>query len=223
MRHSLDELTAFVAVVELNSFSDAARKLHITQPALSRRIAKIEGEVGEQMLVRSKNNIQPTATGRRFYAIAKRLVVEFQSAEAELKNIRADDSGRVSMSINMTWCSVVLPGLVEEFRRQSPKSTLNIHEGSSVSAVKKVYDGEVDFGITHKPKRLFGVDFDPLLSEEFVVACHRDHPLAQLDTVPSAELKRRGRPPPCHRNRQRTGPGSGSSCRRHRRDRLPAS
>lgn len=190
MRHSIDELIAFVAVVELSSFSQAAEKLNITQPALSRRIAKIEEEVGEQLLVRSKKNIQPTQVGRRFYTVAKRLVVEFQSAAVELRNIHADDTGRVSMSINMTWCSMLMPTLVRRFRREFPNFTLNIYEGSSVSAVKKVYDGEVDLGVTHKPKRLFGVDFEPLLSEEFVVACHRDHPLAALDTIPTAELKR---------------------------------
>jgi len=190
MRHSIDELTAFVAVVELNSFSVAAEKLCVTQPALSRRIAKIEADVGEQLLVRNRHNIQPTQIGRRFYTVAKRLVVEFQSADAEFRNIRTDDSGRVSISINMTWCSLMMPQLTGQFRAEFPNFTLNIHEGSGVQAVKKVYDGEVDIGVTHKPKRLFGVEFEALLSEEFVVASHRDHPLARMDKVPAAELKR---------------------------------
>lgn len=189
MRHTIDELTAFVAVVELNSFSAAAGKLHITQPALSRRIAKIEEEIGETLLIRSKKNIEPTGTGQRFYRVAKRLVIEVQNAEAELRNIRDDDTGQVSMSINMTWCCVIMPKVVEEFRRLYPHYTLNTLEGSSPFAVKKVYDGEVDLGVTHKPKRLYGVDFEPLLSEEFVVACHADHPLAALDEIPSTELK----------------------------------
>jgi len=75
MRHSIEELTAFVAVVELRSFSAAAEKLHITQPALSRRIAKIEGEVGEALLLRRKKNIEPTTVGHRYYDVAKRLVI----------------------------------------------------------------------------------------------------------------------------------------------------
>jgi len=190
MRHSIDELTAFVAVVELNSFSAAAQKLHITQPALSRRIANIEDEVGETLLVRSKKKIEPTRIGARFYRVAKRLVIEFQSAAAELRTIKEDDTGQVSMSINMTWCSVVMPVIVDRFRSLYPNYTLNIHEGSSPFAVKKVYDGEVDLGVTHKPKRLYGVDFEPMLSEEFVVACHRDHPLAALERIPATELKK---------------------------------
>lgn len=190
MNYGIDELIAFVAVVELNSFSEAARKLHITQPALSRRIAKIEEEVGEQLLIRSKKNIQPTVLGRRFFAVAKRLVVEFQSASAELRNIRQDGTGRVAISINMTWCSVIVPEVTAYFRDHFPGFSLNFFEGSSAYAVKKVYDGDVDFGITHKPKRLFGVEFEPLLTEEFIVACHRDHPLAGLVTVPLSELKK---------------------------------
>ena len=189
MRHSIEELTAFVAVVELNSFSAAAVKLSITQPALSRRIAKIEEVVGEQLLVRNKKNIVPNETGQRFYVIAKRLVIEVQTAAVELQNIREDDSGRVSMSINMTWCSLLIADITAEFRKHYPNYTLNIFEGSSVFAVKKVYDGEVDLGVTQKPKRLFGVEFDPLETDEFLVACHRDHPLASFAAIPADELK----------------------------------
>lgn len=189
MRHSIDELTAFVAVVELNSFSAAAKKLSITQPALSRRIAKIEAEVGEQLLIRSKKNIVPTKPGQRFYTIAKRLVVEVQTAAIELQNIGEDDSGRVSMSINMTWCSLLISEITVEFRKHYPNYALDIFEGSSVFAVKKVYDGEVDLGVTQKPKRLFGVEFEPLATDEFVVACHREHPLAQYEEIPAHELK----------------------------------
>jgi DNA-binding transcriptional LysR family regulator len=189
LRHSIEELTGFVAVVELNSFSAAAVKLSITQPALSRRIAKIEEEVGEQLLVRNKRNIVPTETGQRFYAIAKRLVIEVQTAAVELQNIHADDSGNVSMSINMTWCSMLIADITVDFRKYYPNYALNIFEGSSVFAVKKVYDGEVDLGITQKSKRLFGVDFEPLETGEFLVACHRDHPLASYDAVPADKLK----------------------------------
>jgi DNA-binding transcriptional LysR family regulator len=189
LRHSIEELTAFVAVVELNSFSAAAVRLSITQPALSRRIAKIEEVVGEQLLVRNKKNIVPNETGQRFYVIAKRLVIEVQTAAVELQNIREDDSGRVSMSINMTWCSLLIADITAEFRKHYPNYTLNIFEGSSVFAVKKVYDGEVDLGVTQKPKRLFGVEFDPLETDEFRVACHRDHPLASFAAIPADELK----------------------------------
>lgn len=190
MRYSVDELSAFVAVVELNSFSAAADKLHITQPALSRRIAKVEEGVGETLLLRRTKNIEPTRLGKRFYTIAKRLMIEFQSASAELQNIRDDGSGKVSVSVNMTWCSVIMPTVVGEFRQLYPGYVLNVHEGASVFAVKKVYDGEVDLGITHKPRRLYGVEFEPLLTEEFVVACHRDHPLAALDVIPLREFKK---------------------------------
>ncbi|MCF8481354.1 MAG: LysR family transcriptional regulator [Rhodospirillum sp.] len=190
MRYSIDELLALVAVVELNSFSLAAQKLNITQPALSRRISNIEDNIGDKLLVRSKKKIEPTKIGYRFYNIAKRLVIEFQSTEAELLTIKDDDTGKVSISINMTWCSVIIPTVVERFRQLYPNYTLNIIEGSSSLAVKKVYDGEVDLGVTHKPKRLYGVDFEPILNEEFLVACHRDHPLAALEVIPSAELKK---------------------------------
>lgn len=190
MRHSIEELTAFVAVVELRSFSAAAEKLHISQPALSRRIAKIEEEVGEALLLRRKKNIEPTLVGHRFYDVAKRLVIEFQSAAAEFQNIRADDTGRVSLSVNMTWCSILIPAIAQEFRAIHPNFTLNIHEGSSAFAVKKVYDGLVDLGITQKPKQLYGVTFEPFETDEFVVACHRDHPLAAMDVVPMEELKK---------------------------------
>ena len=189
MRHSFDELMAFVAVVELRSFSAAAEKLHITQPALSRRIANIENEVGDILLLRQKRNIEPTRVGHRFYDIAKRLLIEIQSAAAELNNIRADDTGRVSLSINMTWSSILLVHITQRFRAAYPNYTLNVHEGSSAFAVKKVYDGLVDLGITQKPKQLYGASFEPFEEDEFVAACHRDHPLAAMDVIPIAELK----------------------------------
>lgn len=190
MRHNIGELLAFVAVVELRSFSGAAEKLHVTQPALSRRIAKIEEEVGEPLLLRGKRNIEPTRVGQRFYDIAKRLVIELQSAATELQNIRADDTGRVSLSINMTWSSIMLAHITKEFRARHPNYTLNVFEGSSAYAVKKVYDGLVDLGITQKPKQLFGATFEPFETDEFVVACHKEHPLAALDIIPLEELEK---------------------------------
>lgn len=189
MQHSIEELTAFVAVVELQSFSAAAEKLFITQPALSRRIAKIENVVGEQLLTRNKRHIVPNEIGQRFYTIAKRLVIEFQTTAVELQNIREDDRGSISMSINMTWCSILIADITAEFRKHYPNYTLNIFEGSSVFCVNKVYTGEVDLGVAQKPKQLFGVEFEPLETDEFVVACHQNHQLASFSAIPPGELK----------------------------------
>jgi DNA-binding transcriptional LysR family regulator len=187
--NSIEELMAFVAVVELNSFSEAAEKLSITQPALSRRIAKIENEVNQKLLIRGKKNIQPTPTGRRFYEIAQRLLIEIEHSARELKTINDVGSGRVCLSINMTWASLIAASIASDFRAEFPGYNLSIYESGSAFAVERVRNGSVEVGVTHKPKGLFGLEFEPLTVEEFVVACHSDHPLAKLKTVPPSALR----------------------------------
>jgi len=85
--YNIDDLKALAAIIEFNSFSKAASHLLISQPALSRRIAKLEDYIGERLVTRKHKNIELTPIGERFFPIAKNLIIAHFNADSEFKRI----------------------------------------------------------------------------------------------------------------------------------------
>src|SRR6266511_2015903 len=115
------QLAAFCAVVERKSFSQAAERLGVTQPAVSLQIRSLEQRLGRQLLDRSGRRVEPTEAGRRLYASAQRLLA---LEEQLLDDFSADDEGAVNGTIEL-WVScgpgsTVVPVLLCEFEQGNP-------------------------------------------------------------------------------------------------------
>ena len=120
-------IETFVAVVETGSFSGAARRLDVGQPAVSKSVAQLEERLGVRLLLRSSRNLVPTEAGRTYYAYARRAIDEAEEADLAVRGASASLTGRIRVSAAVTFARLhVIPSL---------KTFLQLHPGLSVDVV----------------------------------------------------------------------------------------
>src|SRR6266550_7324348 len=133
------QLAAFVAVVDKKSFSQAAERLGVTQPAVSLQIRSLEDRLGQQLLDRSGRRVEPTEAGRRLYRGAQRLLAqERQLLEDVAGEAEGPLSGQLALGASTGPGGTVVPVLLCEFAEANPEITIDL----SISD-----DAELELGV----------------------------------------------------------------------------
>src|SRR5213079_3003451 len=141
------QLAAFCAVVERKSFSQAAERLGVTQPAVSLQIRSLEERLGRRLLDRSGRRVEPTEAGLRLYASAQRLL----AAEEQLLEELVDDEGKVTGTLELGASTgpggTVVPVLLCEFQEQHPDVRVRLTVSDTQTVVDRVAERELELGI----------------------------------------------------------------------------
>jgi DNA-binding transcriptional LysR family regulator len=173
------QLAAFCAVVERKSFSQAAERLGVTQPAVSLQIRSLEQRLGRQLLDRSGRRVEPTEAGRRLYASAQRLLA---AEEHLLEDLDADDQGAITGTLELGASTgpggTVVPLLLCEFQEQHPDVHVRLTVSDTQTVVDRVAERELELGIVGAGRRHRGVAFEPFFRDEVVLACPSGHRFA---------------------------------------------
>jgi DNA-binding transcriptional LysR family regulator len=173
------QLQAFCAVVERESFSQAAARLGVTQPAVSQQIRALEKRVGRQLLDRSGRRVVPTEAGLRLYQGAQRLLaLEEQVLSDVVSDAEGDLTGVLSIGASTGPAAVVVPQLLCEFQRAHPavRVALEVHDTRTV--VDLVAERQLELGIVGASPRHRGVQFEPFAHDEVVLVCPPGHRFA---------------------------------------------
>lgn len=189
MKLGLSDFEAFVAVAELASFRKAADTVHLSQPALSRRIAKLEGALGVRLFDRTTRSVGLTAVGREFATKARGLLNDAGTLLA-MGDAAATRAGEVTVACVPSAAYYFLPELIRRYHEQSPRIRVRIVDEAANTVLATVVRGEADFGINFIGAQDPDIDFQPILTEPFVAVCRHDHPLARKRSVTWAELGR---------------------------------
>ena len=188
MNFDLADLRAFVAVAELNSFRAAAESIHLSQPALSRRVEKLETALGVRLFERTTRSVSLTAVGRDFSRKARSLLDDLENSLLSMQEVAASQLGEVVIACVPSAVYYFLPKVLRDYHEQYPRIRVRIIDDSANAVLESVARGEADFGIniigTQEPE----IEFLAILKEPFVAACRRDHPLAAKRKVTWAEL-----------------------------------
>ena len=183
------QLAAFCAVVERKSFSQAAERLGVTQPAVSLQIRSLEQRLGRRLLDRSGRRVEPTEAGRRLYASAQRVLA---AEEHLLEDLDADDEGAITGTLELGASTgpggTVVPLLLCEFQEQHPDLGVRLTVSDTQTVVDRVAGRELELGIVGAGRRHRGVAFEPFFSDEVVLACPAEHRFAGK-TVSLDDLK----------------------------------
>jgi DNA-binding transcriptional LysR family regulator len=183
------QLAAFCAVVERRSFSQAAERLGVTQPAVSLQVRALEKRLGARLLDRSGRRVEPTEAGWRLYRGAQRLLqLEEQLIDEVAAEGEGELAGELSIGASTGPAAIVLPLLLCEFQRQHPDVTIALEVHDTHAVVELVADRELELGIVGAARRHRGVRFEPFLRDEVILICPPDHPFAGR-TVPVSELR----------------------------------
>ena len=173
------QLAAFCAVVERKSFSQAAERLGVTQPAVSLQIRSLEQRLGRQLLDRSGRRVEPTEAGRRLYASAQRLLA---AEEHLLEDLDADDEGAITGTLELGASTgpggTVVPLLLCEFQEQHPDVRVRLIVSDTQTVVDRVGERELELGIVGAGRRHRGIAFEPFFRDEVVLACPSAHRFA---------------------------------------------
>ncbi len=186
----IEQLQAFLAVVETGSFQRAARLCHTTQSTISRQVQALEDAVGIALLFRG-NRARPTVGGELFLPRAQRIVQEWKSALQELGELAAGKQPELCVAAIPSACSSYLPPVLAQFCRDWPEVELRVTALGSDRALKVLRDGLVDLAIVMNNRFLTASSefaTHRLYAEPIVVVMAATHPLAQFDAVPWAEL-----------------------------------
>jgi LysR family nitrogen assimilation transcriptional regulator len=163
-------LFSFVRIVDAGSITRAASILHIAQPALSQQITALEAQYGQQLLVRSKQGVEPTEAGRALYRHAQVILKQLELAQAEVEVVGRELAGGVSVGLApySTVNAIALPLLVA-VRSRHPRVLLHINENFGGVLSEALMTGRMDMALLYDTGPIRGVDFEPLLSEELMV------------------------------------------------------
>jgi DNA-binding transcriptional LysR family regulator len=173
------QLAAFCAVVERKSFSQAAERLGVTQPAVSLQVRALEKRLGTQLLDRSGRRVEPTEAGLRLYRGAQRiLALEEQLVGEVTAGAEGALAGELSLGASTGPAAIVVPQLLCEFqaRNRGVKVALEVHDTQAV--VDLVAERELELGIVGAARRRRGVRFEPFFRDEVILACPPGHAFA---------------------------------------------
>ncbi|MGJ7917822.1 LysR family transcriptional regulator [Massilia sp. LXY-6] len=182
------DLQAFVAVAECLSFRAAAAQLFISQPALSRRIDKIEGVLKVRLLERNSRRVAVTEAGRQFLEHAQASIAEMQVALGTISAAAAQRNAVVTVACVPSVSNYVLPRALQSFSEQFPAVRLRVLDESGAQVLQSVVRSEADFGVNFIGVQDAELDFKPVYTERYVLAVQRSHPLARRESVTWRDL-----------------------------------
>jgi DNA-binding transcriptional LysR family regulator len=187
------QLAAFCAVVERRSFSQAAERLGVTQPAVSLQVRALEKRLGTQLLDRSGRRVEPTEAGLRLYRGAQRMLALEEQLVAE---VGGEGEGALEGTFQIGASTgpggIVLAQLLCEFQARNSELNISLSVFDTQTVVELVANRELELGVVGAARRHRGVVFEPFFHDEVILACPPGHRFAgktvTLDEIRSEQL-----------------------------------
>lgn len=183
MNITLKQIKAFVTVATSSSFAEACEILHISQPALSISIKNLETTIGGKLFIRSTRSVALTPEGEEFFPVAKGLLVNWEDAFSDLNNLFSLNRGRLSIAAMPSFASSELPSLIKKFKDNHAKINIKIHDVIAENAVSMVRNGDVELALTFDPDETNDLVFEPLFTDDFIIALSPNNPLIKNEAV----------------------------------------
>lgn len=184
-----DGLNTFLTVYRRGGVSNAARALHRSQPAISRRIALLEQELGVPLFERVAGRTTLSDAGRVMVPFAERAVAAAQDAENAIRALKRQNAGPVSLAVVGTLAGGRLSEILKRFARGHPGVDIKLQTATSAEVSDLIRRGDATIGLRYDIDRLRDLDYERLASEQLQVVCAPDHPLAAKRIARLADLR----------------------------------
>jgi DNA-binding transcriptional LysR family regulator len=172
------QLAAFCAVVEKSSFSQAAEKLGVTQPAVSLQVRALEERLGQTLLDRSGRRVEPTEAGLRLYRSAQRMLALEEQLYEEVAAESGELQGTLAIGASTGPGAHLVPLLLCEFQRDHPELHVALSIWDTQTVSEKVALRELELGVVGALRRNRSLEFEPLVRDEIVLAVPPRHSAA---------------------------------------------
>ncbi len=181
----LTQIRDFLAVVAAGSIRSAARRLGVSQPAITKSVRSLEAELQVQLVHRTPHGVAMTRSGRAFFSRARVAQAELNKTVEEAT--QREGEGSVAFGVGPVAAILVVPEAVSRFRKLYPLARVRVTEGMAPALMPLVRNERLDFGMGPRPaKQDAAFTFRPLFRAEFTLVARKGHPLAKARSL--AEL-----------------------------------
>ena len=184
----LQQLETFARVVELGSFTRAAELLNLSQPAVTRQVAALEGEFGTPLIERSGRSIAVTPAGTVVYQHARRIGALVERARVDVLSLSHPERGQISVAAVTTVGLFTLPALLAEFRRRYPRVRFQVWSGRTDGVLDRLLDGRADLGLLSAPISHPRLETIPLFDDPVVLVAAPELAGTLPDPLPIEQL-----------------------------------
>lgn len=181
-------IRSFLRVMDLGSFSKAAKSLNIAQPALSQHVQKLEAALGSKLLDRTARGVTPTAAGREFSQRAREILALVSSAERRFRAEEKELFGEVRLGLPGSVCPVLAPPLLVKAKAAFPEINLIVTELMSGDLADMLREGRMDAAVLFNVQETDDFTSEPLLVERLHLIGGADAPLVQSGIVAASEV-----------------------------------
>ncbi len=182
-------IKVFLAVAEYESFSLASEKLHLTQPAVSKRIAQLEEQLGHRLLDRMARSVSLTEAGKLLLPYAKQILSSIDETQQAMNDLSGETSGQLRLAISHHIGLHRLPGVLKSYVAKYPKVCINIEFMDSEVAYEGIQHAKFDIAVnTLAPQSQSSIIDRQIWHDPLVLTISRDHPLAARTQVDMALL-----------------------------------
>lgn len=183
------QLRAFIAIAEAKTFTAGAKRVNVTQAAISMQIRQLEDELGLQLFTRTPRRVILTQAGEYLLERARTILREHDTALAEIAELGGVEHGRLRIgSASAEFASIQLPHILIALKKDFPNAEIGIRAGTSAALVDKILHGEIDIAFVSLPVENSSITTDLLFSDQIVAIAHPKHPLANKRTISAEKL-----------------------------------
>lgn len=188
MNPSIQQLRVFVAVAHSRSLAEASERVHLSQPAISIALRKLEDNVGGALFARTSRQLALTPEGDAFLPIAVRLLNDWNEAFEDLSDQFSKQRGKVAVAALPTLAAGLFPSVIKRFHEAYPRINLSLHDVLADQINQMVREGRADLGLSVPPSEADDLSFEPVLEDSYVVVCPCGHPLLTQTSVAWSQL-----------------------------------
>jgi DNA-binding transcriptional LysR family regulator len=183
------QLRAFIAIAETKTFTAGAKRIHVTQAAISMQIRQLEIEVGSTIFTRTPRRVILTEAGEILLERARTILREHDAALAELAEIAGAERGRLRIgSASSNFITTNLPSILNKLKKKFPNAEVNVVCGTSSALIDKILSGELDIAFVSLPVESPNIQTELLFSDEIVAIAHPEHSHAKQKVISTAAL-----------------------------------
>jgi LysR family transcriptional regulator, carnitine catabolism transcriptional activator len=183
MNPSIQQLRVFVAVAHSRSLAEASERIHLSQPAISIALRKLEENVGGGLFARTSRQLALTPEGEAFLPVAVRLLNDWNEAFEDLNDQFSKQRGKVTVAALPTLAAGLFPRVIKRFHEAYPRINLSLHDVLAEQINQMVREGRADLGLSVPPSDAEDLTFEPVLEDSYVAVCPCGHPLLTQTAV----------------------------------------
>jgi DNA-binding transcriptional LysR family regulator len=183
-----DQLTTFMQVAKLGSFSRAGQKVFRSQSAVSAQIRQLEQEYGDKLLDRSGKDVRLTPAGRVLFGYAERLLSLRDESLLAVADQGVTPRGTLVIGANEATCLYVLPDVFAEYCRLYPGVQISIYRNFSYKIIEKLENGSIDVGIVTLPVKSPSLKTHSIFRDQLMLMVNPQHPLAKHKVASVSEI-----------------------------------